>query len=200
MSAQLPPSKPKASLAVVTMAANSAWHAKYPESRMPETFVLAVRAYYRDSMGTVGKNDYGMFDDAFFIVTKDHFSSWNGNTDPSRVGWNPNADKYMARLKPDIYKFQRLKHHASRPDGYMAFGQASNPVTVERIRENGTIAVTETGEYGINLHRAGSGTSSEGCITVPVQQWNSFRDTLDDVIAASGSKTFPLILIDGPLI
>ena len=168
---------------------------------MPDTFVLAVRAYRRDTMGVVGANDYNMFDDAFFIVAKDHFSSWNGNTDPTRIGWNPNADKYMARLKAGVYKFQRLKHRISRPDGYMAFGQGPNPVTVERIRKDGSVAVTETGEFGINLHRAGvTSTSSEGCLTIPAGHWNSFRDCLDDVILDSGSKTLPLILVEGPIV
>lgn len=196
----IPSSKPRASLGVVIAAANKAWDAGRPGTALPDLFVLVVRAYYRDSMGVPRSNDYGIFDDAFFIVSPFGFSSWNGNSDPSRIGWNNNAGKYMARLKPGVWTFKRLKHHASRPDGYMAFGQGEHPATVERLRTDGAIAQTETGCFGINLHRAGvNGTSSEGCLTVPLEQWAKFRNTLDDALAKVARKSFSLILIDGPI-
>jgi len=82
----------------------------------------------------------------------------------------------------------------------MAFGQGDDEVTVERLRSDATIAQTETGCFGINLHRAGvNGTSSEGCMTVPQDQWVQFRNTLDLALEKTGVKTFPLILIDGPI-
>lgn len=197
MPAPIPRSKPQASRLLVTAEAAKAWAAAKPGIPMPETYVLAVRGYYRDTMGKVGENDPGMYDDAFFIVTPLGMFPFNGNTDPSRYGWNAGAGKWMARLQPGVWTFRRLKHHASRPDGYMAFGQGEFPVTVERIRENGSVAVTETGCFGINLHRGGNnGTSSEGCQTVPVSQWGSFDRILADAI---GNRTFPFILIDGPI-
>lgn len=196
MSIPIPPSKPHASLSVVMAAAEKANGGK----PLPAVFVLAVRGYYRDTMGVPRSNDYGIFDDAFFIVSPFGFSAWNGNSDPSRIGWNGNAGKFMARLKPGVYTYQRLKHHASRPDGYMAFGQGERPVTVERLRQDGTIAQTETGYFGINLHRAGiNGTSSEGCCTVPREQWEDFRDTLSDAMRKSAVSSFSLILVDGPI-
>jgi lysozyme len=191
-----PPNKPRASLSVVVDAAAKA----LGERPMPEIFVLMDRAYYDRTMGNPG-NDVGIYDDAAFIVSPLGFTSWNANTDPSRYGWNPNAGKYMARLKPGIYTFRRLKHRASSPSGYMAFGQGPDPVTVERIRRDGTIAETETGCFGINLHRGGvNGTSSEGCLTIPPSQWPYFDDRLSDILTRTGLKTFPLILIDGPII
>jgi lysozyme len=199
MSVPIPPSRPRASLTAVMAAAQKAW----PPSRgaLPSLFVLAVRAYYRDTMGVPRENDFSMFDDAIFIVTPFGFSAWNANTDPSRAGWNPGVRKFMARLQPGVWNFRRLKHHARRPTGYMAFGQGADPVTVERIDSSRKIRQTETGIFGINLHRAStSGTSSEGCLTVPVGQWVSFRSMLDDAIAKTDSKTFPLILIDGPIV
>jgi lysozyme len=127
-------------------------------------------------------------------------TAWNGNTDPSRYGWNPGADKYMARLAPGVHLFRRLKHHASRPDGYMAYGQGSSPVTVERIRENGSIATTETGIFGINFHRGGqTGTSSEGCCTVPAEQWHDCDTTLIHALTDAETMVFPFILIPGPI-
>lgn len=200
MSAPIPSSKPKASLQTVIDAAKRQWKESKPLLPFPEMFVLAVRGYYRDSMGKPGANDVGQYDDAFFVVSPLGFTAWNGNTDPSRYGWNPNADKFMARLKVGCWKFVRLKHHASRPDGYMAFGQGSNPVTVQRIRQDGTVAMEETGCFGINLHRGGTnGTSSEGCSTVPREQWPAFDRKLADTLRSLGKTSFDLILMDGPI-
>ena len=200
MSIPTPPTKPRASLGVVMAAAEKAWTAKHAGTPLPGLFVLVVRGYYRDSMGAPRTHDVGIFDDAFFIVTPFGVTPWNGNSDPSRTGWNANAGKYMARLQTGVWTYRRLKHHASRPDGYMAFGQGDDPVTVERLRSDAAIAQTETGCFGINLHRAGiNGTSSEGCMTVPQDQWIQFRNTLDTALEKTGSKTFQLILIDGPI-
>jgi hypothetical protein len=106
----------------------------------------------------------------------------------------------MARLKPGVWTFRRLKHKMASPTGYMAFGQGPDVVTVERIDRDGKTRQTETGQFGINLHRAGqNGTSSEGCLTVPVEQWAQFRNVLDDALDRTGAKTFPLILIEGPI-
>lgn len=201
MSIAIPPVKPRASLANVIAAATRAWSAAHPDTPLPDLFVLAVRAYYRDTMGAPRSNDYGIFDDAFFIVSPFGYHPFNGNSDPSRIGWNDNAGKFMARLKPGVYQFRRLKHHASRPTGYMAFGQGSNPVTVERLDTAGQIRQTETGQFGINLHHASDyGTSSEGCLTVPREQWSQFRNTLDEALQRTATTLFPLILIDGPIV
>jgi hypothetical protein len=162
---------------------------------LPETFLLAVRAYRRDTMGKPGLNDLNMFDDAFFIVTPDRMTTWNGNTDPTRYGWNPNADKYMARLKVGAYTFVPLVHRGK----YAAFGQGPNPVTVERIDSTGKVRQTETGEFGINLHYASEfSTSSEGCLTVPRSDWSDFFKTLSPVIKKNGGS-IRLLLTDGPI-
>lgn len=200
MSAPIPSSKPQAGKTKVLAAAKAAWDKHRPGKILPELFVVAVRAYYRDTMGKSGANDVGMYDDAFFIVCPNGMSAWNGNTDPSRYGWNPNADGYMARLRCGVWNFIRLKHHWSRPDGYMAFGQGDNDVTVDRIKADGSVNNSITGTFGINLHRGGiNGTSSEGCLTVPKEQWDAFNAMLTKAIKAQGGGIFPLILIDGPI-
>lgn len=200
MTTAMPSAKPRASLGVVMKTAQEAWDIEHVALPLPDLFVLCVRGYYRDSMGVPRSNDYGIWDDAFFIVTPFGYSPWNGNSDPSRVGFNAGAGKFMARLKPGVWTFRPLKHHASRPDGYMAFGQGDAPVTVERIKTDGTLDQTETGCFGINLHRGGiNGTSSEGCLTVPVEQWAKFRNVLDDALSRTSKKDFPLILINGPI-
>lgn len=200
MSAPIPTAKPKASLQTVKDAALGEWCKHHPDEYFPEFYVLAVRAYYRDSMGKSGVNDYGQYDDAFFIVSPLGFTAWNGNTDPSRIGWNPNADKYMARLQTGVWTFIHLRHHASRPDGYFAFGQGNNEVTVDRVEQDGDVRTSETGCFGINLHRGGvSGTSSEGCMTVPREQWDAFYTRLHNTMRSMGKQSFPLILINGPI-
>jgi len=179
-----PNSKPKATRQRVEVAALKAWKESGRKAEeFPTTYVFASRAYYRDSMGKPGVNDISMYDDAIFIVTPDHFSAWNANTDPSRYGWNAGAGKFMARLKAGVWSFRRLKHKMNSPSGYMAFGQGSQPVTVERVRQDGSIATTESGVFGINLHRGGNnGTSSEGCQTIPPSQWPDFDKTLSAII------------------
>jgi len=194
----IPASRPKASRQTVEVAALRAWKAAgHKAEDFPATYVFACRAYYEDSMGKPDQNDVGIYDDAIFIVTPTHFSAWNANTDPSRYGWNSGAGKFMARLKPGVWWFRRLKHKMRSPSGYMAFGQGSDVVTVERIRQDSTIAITESGCFGINLHRGGNnGTSSEGCQTIPPAQWPQFDKTLAKFI---GTDRFRYILAEGAI-
>lgn len=194
MSVPIPSSKPKASLSLVTQKAAEQWAKFHPGVSLPEFFVLAVRAYFSATIAPAG-NNISAYDDAFFIVSPLGFTAWNGNTDPSRYGWNPNADKYMARLAPGCWKFAKLLHRKS----YQAFGQVL-PVKVERIRQDGSIAVTEAGDFGIHDHLGGNnGTSSEGCTTHPPNQWEAYRRELNNIIAKTGVKTYDFILIDGPI-
>ena len=192
----IPKSKPKATRDIVISKATEAWADKHGTAPLPERFVLAVRGYYQDTMGEPGVNDLSMYDDALFIVAPTSMTSWNANVDPSRYGWNAGAGKYMARLQPGCWWFKPLIHRGR----YQAFGQGDNLVTVERIRKDGSVAQTETGEFGINLHLGGvNGTSSEGCLTVPPERWSDFRRTLNQVLHLAGLKRFALILIDGPI-
>lgn len=196
----IPPAKPAASEATVRAAAATAWKARHGDAPMPSLYLLACRGYFRDTMGAPGRNDIGIYDDAIFILTTHGMSGWNANTDPSRSGYNSKAGKFMARLATGVWKFRRLKHKASSPDGYMAYGQGEYPVTVQRIREDGTIATTENGCFGINLHRGGlSGTSSEGCLTIPREHWAAFDSALFHSLTAASNMSFPVILIDGPI-
>lgn len=195
MSIPLPPSKPKASLATVTAAAEAEWRKTHVGTALPEFFVLFVRGYYDATIAPAG-NNLNAYDDACFIVSPLGFSSWNANTDPTRYGWNGNADKFMARLKPGCYRYQYLQHRGR----YMAFGQGERPVTVERIRKDGSVAVTETGCFGINDHLGGdNGTSSEGCLTHPPSQWESYRTVLRGTMRRMGVESYDLLLTKGPI-
>lgn len=129
--------------------------AKYP------LIIIGVRGYYLDSMGEVGKNDIGIYDDAIMIDSPNVFAAFNGNTDPSikRDG--------IATLKAGVYYAHKIGLHK----GYQALSQQMGEVTVFRHNKAGEFK----GYFGINIHRGGiNTTSSEGCQTIYKPQWDSF--------------------------
>lgn len=153
--------------------------------------LVGWRGYYRDTMGKPGVNDRGLYDDAIFIVTPRHFSAWNANTDPSvfRPG--------IATLALGVHRYKRGNHGISRPGGgYPAFRPATKneelPVTRDGVLSNPRPGVA------INIHRGGrNSTSSEGCQTIPPQQWEAFYSTLDRELKEYKQPSFPYLLI-GP--
>jgi len=161
-----------------------------PES---ELMVYIVRGYYRDSMGKAGVNDRGIYDDAIFLVGPSHFSSYNGNSDPSgyRKGHGTGASKGVARLKPGVYYAHQLGLHKGE---YTALVQRAGPVTVIR---DGDPDYEETGFFGINIHRGRDGsTSSLGCQTIPPSQWFSFIENVKRILKDGKQKIVPVILME----
>lgn len=143
-------------------------HYKLPVGGNQKVVVLGVRGYYLNSQGERGRNDRGIYDDAFFVALDDRVVNFNGNTDPS--AWR----RGIATLKTGTWTYIAGVHGLSRPTGgYAAFRQFGRfTVTRDGIGE-------DTGEFAINFHRGGSrGTSSEGCQTVPPSQWLEFRDLI----------------------
>lgn len=138
------------------------------------TIVVAIRGLF-SGMGVPGQNDPAIFDDALAMLTRaGKCKTWNANTDPTRYGWNAGAGKFMARLKAGAWWMKRRLHRGK----YWAFGQCDRPVTVERVDAEGVVRLKETGCFGIDLHKAGNTTSSEGCQTVPLEQWPDVEATL----------------------
>ena len=138
---------------------------KYP------VYIVGVRGYYLDSMGRKGMNDRGLYDDAIFIVGPDRVIPFNGNTDPNgyRKGKGFGPTKGMATLKPGIHYGWKLDYHKGL---YPALCQRMANVTVVR---DGDPPYEDTGYFGINCHRGSySRTSSEGCQTLPPQQYEEF--------------------------
>lgn len=152
--------------------------------------VVGIRGYYRDTMGAKGKNDVGLFDDAIIVVSPNVHAAFNGNVDPTRLGWNPKVRKPMAQLKPGVYRYKIGMHGLRTKNPYKALVQAG-PVTVFRGDKE------ETGWFGINIHAAGSTTSSEGCQTVPRAdgQWNALIALIETEMKRNNAKTLSYVLV-----
>ena len=147
----LPARRPRASRSVVEEIASLHWLANQYELPLHDPTLVAVRGYYRDTMGKRGKNDRGIYDDAFFVVSPTCFATFNGNVDPSvyREG--------VATVCSGIHWCRPGKHGISGPRPYPAF----RPATVgERL------PVSRDGQseptYGVatNIHRGGRTTTS----------------------------------------
>lgn len=136
----------------------------YPNIKLPDIFFVGIRGYYEDTLGNPDVNDRGIFDDAIFIVTKDSFYSFNGNTDPSIYKHG------IAKLKSGVYPVYKFDLHKGK---YLALCQRAGKVTVIRDGKGEDI-----GNFGINIHHGGNyTTTSEGCQTIYMPQWNNFINT-----------------------
>ena len=163
--------------------------------------IVGVRGYYEKSMGAPDRNDRGLYDDAIFVVGPKTFHAFNGNTDPSRVreGAGTGAGKGMARLKPGVWRAWRFGLHRGQ---YRALVQTGGDVTV--IRDGrGDADYEHTGAFGINIHRGGNTTTgSEGCQTLPPDQWLPFLRSVEDAAQDAWGKhwdrtTMTYVLLDG---
>lgn len=189
-----PASRPRATRAQVTGIASEI--SRISGNPLGEVYVVAVRGYYRDTMGKPGTNDRGIYDDAVFVVGPETFAAFNANTDPSR--FRPG----IASLLPGIYPYRLGKHGISRPGGgYPAFRPATKNEALP-VRRDGEAAVpSKRPGIAINIHRGGRNTtSSEGCQTIPPTQWDAFYALLTKELKAAGQKTFQYILLDGPIV
>ena len=198
MTAAIPAARPRASRSELIAAV----HATYPAYDFTDRLtVVGVRGYYRDTLGAVGRNDRAIYDDALFIVSDDAFVAFNANTDPSgyRKGKGASAAKGMASLDAGLYRVHRFDLHRGQ---YLALCQRAGQVTVTR---DGDPPYQDTGMFGINIHRGGvNGTSSEGCQTLPPDQWPAFIATAQDQAkrvngASWKSEVVPYVLLEGPI-
>jgi len=133
-----------------------------------EVALVGIRGYYRDTMGEVGQNDRGIYDDAIFLISPNAYATFNANTDPSvkRQG--------IAVLKP-----------ALRP------ANPAEELPVTRDGEGDSMGVA------INIHRGGyRTTSSEGCQTIYPAQWEAFVSLVYSEMDRAGQKTIPYLLTE----
>ncbi len=156
--------------------------------------LLGIRGYYKNSMGEVGKNDRGIYDDALIWVIRDKgVMAFNGNCDPSkyRKGFLFGVEKGMASLNEGIWKYQTGIHNGKIP--HAAFRQYDK---VKVTRDGNKGDYQDEGFFGINIHRGGAnGTSSLGCQTVPPDQWNAFKELGYLAIKEANINHFSYVLI-----
>jgi len=155
--------------------------------------LLGVRGYYRDTLGRLGINDFGVFDDAGFLITPDDVLSFNWNCDPSKIGWNAGVNKDYAQLMPGVWPLRQGPHKAipralrQFTDGeagkaglgrFFTDARAKGHFVVRRVVDD-NVGDLETDYQAINIHRGGeTGTSSWGCQTIPPDQWDEFSATV----------------------
>jgi hypothetical protein len=166
-----------------------------PDFQKYPLYWVALRGYYKKTFGDVNKNDYGVYDDAMFLVGENHFSPYNGNTDPSRVLRGSKSKKGTAILVPGMYFVHTLDLHKG---SYTALRQTNGNVKVWRYNADGTRWV-ETGSFGINGHCGGrSSTNSEGCQTVVPIQYPEFIYQVVQHIGQYGynGKVVPYLLVE----
>lgn len=188
----LPPARPRATRSLCESHAVATWIRTGNAGALHDPCVLAVRGYYRDSMGRQGANDRGIYDDAMFIISPTAFVAFNANLDPSiyRPG--------IATVAEGVHWFRPGLHGISRGPGYPAFRPATAGERLPVYRDGQSVPT-----YGVatNIHRGGrNSTSSEGCLTLPPDQWDAFHALLTAELKRAGAKRFPLILIAGPIV
>lgn len=150
-----------------------------------DVVLVGIRGYYRDTMGTPGINDRGLYDDAIFIVSPEAYASFNANTDPSKY------KKHIASLKAGIWLYKKGKHNSPSGLSYPALRQAE-PVTVIRDQEG-----EDTGMFGINIHKGSkSSTSSLGCQTIFPTQWDEFLSLVYGEMSRFSQNRIKYILLD----
>lgn len=164
MPAILPPNRPRISYSRL-LEILEPYH--YPLD-LDKMFLVGVRGYYNESLGSIPQNERGIYDDAMLLVSPYVFATFNANTDPSI------ARPGIASLKPGCY------HHVyqfdmHRPVGgfhHEAICQRAGNVTVIR---DGTSPREDIGNFGINIHKGRvNTTSSLGCQTIYPTQWAAF--------------------------
>lgn len=159
-----------------------------PEEFYP-VFLMGLRGYYKNTMGEIGENDRGIYDDCICLFAPGYFKTFNANTDPSIYR------KGIATLKPGVHIYKKGKHGISRPGGGYP---ALRPATLGE-----KLPVTRDGQKGdlygiaINIHKGGiKTTSSEGCQTIHPEQWNDFIDNVYKRMTAAKQSKIPYILTE----
>ena len=141
----------------------------------------------RNNAPSVADKVTNVFDDRLTISFKDdkgvwQFYSWLATTDPGKKGvMEFHNNKGVARLVPGQYRgVWKIDKHQGK---YDALCQRNGNVTVFRDANKNLLfeeSVTDTGMFGINIHKAGQDSAwvenwSEGCqVFKRVKDFDSF--------------------------
>ena len=89
--------------------------------------VAAARGLFANSIGAPG-DDINEYDDGIAILFPGgRVLTFNGNTQPTRYGYNAHAGDNMACLVPGAYWMVSRQHGASRPGGGYPTRRAKRP-------------------------------------------------------------------------
>ena len=162
----------------------------------------------RNNAPTVYKKVTNVFDDYITITFKDEkgilqFYCWNATTDPGKKGVQQfHNKKGVARLVPGQYRtVWAVDKHQGK---YDALCQRLGNVTVWRDGNKDLIfdeVVTDTGMFGINIHKAGQDSTwvenwSEGCqVFKRVKDFDQFMSICKKAAKIHGNK-FSYTLIE----
>lgn len=162
----------------------------------------------RNNAPTVADKVTNVFDDHLTVSYKDEngawqFYCWNGTCDPGKKGAEQfHNKKGVARLVPGQYRgVWTIDKHQGK---YEALCQRAGNVTVYRDADrNSTFneSVTDTGMFGINIHKAGQDSTwvenwSEGCqVFKRVKDFDAFMIICKKAAKIHGNK-FSYTLIE----
>ncbi len=181
-------------------------HFKIPEEY--PLIVVGVRGYYLNSIGAAGKNDRGVYDDAYFLYSQLHFQSFNANADPSsyRAGYGFGEAKGMASLVEQAHYMWKIDKHKGQ---YEALCQRLGSCTVMRDGQSGPY-LQKNAYIGANNHKGGINTTASLCCqTIPPAQWDEYINLAKAIMQKrhgslteeiKGQKRYRDLLIPGCLI
>lgn len=151
-------------------------------------YVVAIRGYYRDTMGREGINDFGIYDDCFCLVAPNYYKTFNANTDPSK------QKKDISTLIPGLHYFKQGLHGFNRPTPpYKAFRPDTPDESLPVVR-HGQVGVKQA-QY-INIHRGGEQyTNSAGCQTTRPEQYSEWQTNAYTLMNNEGQKRLPYLLL-----
>lgn len=155
----------------------------------------------RNNHPSIAKKVTNVFDDCLTISYKDEtgnwqFYCWNATTDPGKKGVQQfHNKKGVARLVPGQYRgVYKIDKHQGK---YDAVCQRNGNVTVWRDGNKDLIfedKVTDTGMFGINIHKAGQDSQwvenwSEGCqVFKRVKDFDAFMSICRKAAKIHGNK------------
>ena len=155
----------------------------------------------RNNAPSVADKVTNVFDDHLTITFKDEagieqFYCWNATTDPGKMGvMEFHNNRGVARLVPGQYRsVWSIDKHQGK---YDALCQRNGNVTVYRDANRDLMfseSVTDTGMFGINIHKAGQDSTwvenwSEGCqVFKRVKDFDEFMKICKKALKIHGNK------------
>ena len=151
--------------------------------------VVAIRGYYKNTMGKPGENDRGIYDDAMVLIGPNYIQTFNANTDPSRF------KKGIATLLPGLHYFKKGRHNLSRPGKEYAAFRPDTPDEGLPVKRDGVPGPSRG--IAINIHKGGLfDTFSAGCQTLFPDQWPEFQTKTYYLMDKEGQRRLPYLLLE----